>query len=129
VSLASQIAAEFWRQEREDRERERETRTVRTWGGREFTYTPKRNEERDHMLNVTKEVKATLTATTGRVIAWHNDKERGAISIAVPGDRAKLSPVQARNLAAWLIKEANAIEEVDVAARSSVPRWTTGVRY
>ncbi|MFE9256526.1 hypothetical protein [Streptomyces sp. NPDC006879] len=66
------------------------------------------------MLNVTRETKATLAARNGgRVIAWHNDKERGTLSVAVPGDRAKLTPVEARNLAAWLIDAAKAIEAPD----------------
>ncbi|MHC0429248.1 hypothetical protein ACX6XY_03540 [Streptomyces sp. O3] len=66
------------------------------------------------MLNVTRETKATLAARNGgRVIAWHNDKERGTLSLAVPGDRAKLTPVEARNLAAWLIDAAKAIETPD----------------
>ncbi|MBD0712575.1 hypothetical protein OHA38_20340 [Streptomyces sp. NBC_01732] len=66
------------------------------------------------MLNVTRETKATLAAKNGgRVLAWHNDKERGTLSVAVPGDRARLTPVEARNLAAWLIDAAKAIETPD----------------
>ncbi|MEU9388691.1 hypothetical protein AB0D86_01660 [Streptomyces sp. NPDC048324] len=66
------------------------------------------------MLNVTRETKATLAAQNGgRVLAWHNDKERGTLSVAVPGDRAKLTPTEARNLAAWLIDAAKAIESPD----------------
>lgn len=66
------------------------------------------------MMDVTRETKATLTAKNGgRVVAWHNDREPRTLSVAVPGDRAKLSPVEARNLAAWLIDAANAVETVD----------------
>jgi hypothetical protein len=54
-------------------------------------------------INVTRETKATVTATNGgRVLAWTNDKEPNLISVAVPGDRAKLSPGEARELAAYL---------------------------
>jgi hypothetical protein len=54
-------------------------------------------------INVTRETKATVTATNGgRVLAWTNDKEPNLISVAVPGDRAKLTPREARELAAYL---------------------------
>lgn len=66
------------------------------------------------MLNVTRETKATLaTKNGGRVLAWHNDKERGTLSLAVPGDRARITPTEARNLAAWLIDAAKAVEAPD----------------
>ncbi|MFF4424184.1 hypothetical protein ACFY04_25945 [Streptomyces sp. NPDC001549] len=66
------------------------------------------------MMNVSRETKATLTARDGgRVIAWHNDREPRTLSLAVPSDRAKLSPVEARNLAAWLIEAAKAVELED----------------
>jgi hypothetical protein len=65
------------------------------------------------MINVTREVKAVLNGETGRVLAWHNDKEARAISIAVPGDRAKLTPAQARELGLWLIEAAETITKVD----------------
>ncbi|MFD7611012.1 hypothetical protein [Streptomyces sp. NPDC059828] len=84
------------------------------------------------MLNVTQETKATLTTRNGgRVLAWYTDKEREAVSVAVPGDRVKLSPVEARNLAAWLMEAAKAVEEPNsppirpTVARSEdrVSRW------
>ncbi|GAB2572636.1 hypothetical protein GCM10027168_01840 [Streptomyces capparidis] len=84
------------------------------------------------MLNVTRETKATLAAKGGgRVLAWHNDKERGTLSVAVPGDRVKLTPTEARNLAAWLIDAANAVETPDrsplrtarVHAEARASRW------
>jgi hypothetical protein len=63
------------------------------------------------MFSVQRETKATLAAKNGgRVVAWYNDKETGAVSIAVPGDRAKLTPVEARNLAAWLLEAASTLE-------------------
>jgi hypothetical protein len=66
------------------------------------------------MLNVTRETKATLTARAGgKVLAWHTDRERGVLSVAVPGDRAKLSPVEARNLAAWLLETADVLDTPD----------------
>lgn len=71
-------------------------------------------------LSITTETKATLNAAHGRVLAWHNDKEPAQISIAVPGDRAGMSPLDARVLAAWLIKMADTID----AGR--VDRFTVG---
>jgi hypothetical protein len=54
-------------------------------------------------INVTRETKATVSAQNGgRVLAWTNDKEPNVISVAVPGDRAKLTPLEARELAAYL---------------------------
>ncbi|OKH90457.1 hypothetical protein [Streptomyces uncialis] len=82
------------------------------------------------MLNVTRETKGTLTVKGGgRVLAWHNDKERGVLSVAIPGDRVKLTPDEARVLAAWLIDAAKAVEVPDRsplrAARlaEGVSRW------
>jgi|SRR5712664_476229 len=60
-------------------------------------------------LKETRETKATLTADAGRVLAWHSDKEPAHISLAVPGDRAKLTASQALELAEWLRKQANEI--------------------
>ncbi|WP_330174527.1 hypothetical protein OG875_13835 [Streptomyces sp. NBC_01498] len=59
--------------------------------------------------NTVRETKATLNAGTGRVLAWHNDKEARAVSLAVPGDRAKLSATQARELGLWLIEASEAV--------------------
>lgn len=75
------------------------------------------------MLNVTRETKATLPARNGgRVIAWHNDKERGMLSLAVPGDRTKLTPTEARNLAAWLIGAAKSVEGPDHSPHTTMLR-------
>jgi hypothetical protein len=61
-------------------------------------------------INVTRETKATVTATNGgRVLAWTNDKEPNVISVAVPGDRAKLTPREARELAAYLNEVASEV--------------------
>jgi hypothetical protein len=62
------------------------------------------------MLNETREVKATLTAEKGRVIAWTNDKEAKRISIATANDRAVMTPTQARELAAWLTRVARELD-------------------
>ncbi|MFB7675617.1 hypothetical protein ACFC26_29835 [Kitasatospora purpeofusca] len=67
------------------------------------------------MFNVTRETKAVLTTQAGgKVVGWYNDRETRHVSIAVPGDRAKLTPVEARNLAAWLIDAAKEAEKPDV---------------
>ncbi|MEV6399642.1 hypothetical protein AB0M39_33490 [Streptomyces sp. NPDC051907] len=64
-------------------------------------------------LNTVRETKATLSGDTGRVLVWHNDKETRAISLAVPGDRAKLSPAQARELGLWLIEASETVNKPD----------------
>ncbi|MDX2390205.1 hypothetical protein NJL88_09020 [Streptomyces sp. DK15] len=65
------------------------------------------------MLKTIREVKAVLTAEYGRVLVWHNDKEARAISIAVPNDRAKLTPSQARELGLWLIEASETVSKPD----------------
>ncbi|MGY1436667.1 hypothetical protein [Streptomyces reniochalinae] len=85
------------------------------------------------MLNVTRETKATMNGAVGRVIGWHNDKEVSHLSLAIPGDRAKLTPAQAKALAKWLNETADAITGAEVTARAKVlrdrmsaygvPRW------
>ncbi|QMU72120.1 hypothetical protein [Streptacidiphilus sp. P02-A3a] len=63
------------------------------------------------MLTIQTETKATLTTSSGgRVLAWVSDRERGSISIAVPADRTKLTPVEARDLATCLTTMAAEIE-------------------
>lgn len=62
-------------------------------------------------IRVEKKTTATLTADTGRVLAWTMDKEPQHISIAVPGDRAKLTPAQARELATWLLEESERVTQ------------------
>jgi hypothetical protein len=72
-------------------------------------------------INVTRETKATLTASCGgRVLSWTNDKEPNTVSIAVPGDRAKLTAREARELAAWLNEVA--AELAGTATRPAAPR-------
>lgn len=74
-------------------------------------------------INVTRETKATVTATNGgRVLAWTNDREPNLISVAVPGDRAKLSPSEARELAAYLNEVA--AEVAGTQARSAAQART-----
>ncbi|MFJ4666751.1 hypothetical protein [Kitasatospora purpeofusca] len=85
------------------------------------------------MFNVTRETKAVLTTQAGgKVVGWYNDRETRHVSIAVPGDRAKLTPVEARNLAAWLIDAAKEADRPDVMsglrtatlnASERVSRW------
>ncbi|WP_424213177.1 hypothetical protein ACN20G_14425 [Streptomyces sp. BI20] len=56
------------------------------------------------MLNIIKKTEATLSAETGRILAWFTDKEEGFVSVAVPGDRARMTPAQARAFGLWLIE-------------------------
>jgi hypothetical protein len=65
------------------------------------------------MIKVTRETKAELTTSTGgRVLVWTNDKEASQISIAVPGDRVRLTAVQATALAAALLDMAKTVDAV-----------------
>lgn len=75
-------------------------------------------------LNETREVKGTLTADSGRVLAWSNDKEPRHISLAVPGDRAKLTPPQARELATWLLARADEVAGAQRVPIRPVDRYT-----
>jgi hypothetical protein len=72
------------------------------------------------MMNETRETKATMNGAVGRVIAWHNDKEVSHVSLAVPGDRVKLTPAQARALGKWLMDHADEINGAEVRARAKV---------
>lgn len=54
------------------------------------------------MLKITSETKAVLTAERGRVVGFTKSDEPRMISLAVPAERAVLTPVQARQLAQWL---------------------------
>lgn len=63
--------------------------------------------EETPMLSVTNETKAVLQAEKGRVVGFIKSSEPGKISLAVPTDRAVMTPTQARQLAAWLIDEAD----------------------
>jgi len=84
-------------------------------------------KERDEMMNVTNETKAVLrTEGTGRVIGFVKSNEPGKISIAVPADRAVMTPNQARALAAWLIEEAaNADNKSQTIAARAAGNWRT----
>jgi hypothetical protein len=77
-------------------------------------------------MRVEKKTTATLTADTGRVLAWTMDKEPAHISIAVPGDRARMTPLQARELATWLLEES---ERVTQANRPKARTATTPGRF
>lgn len=58
------------------------------------------------MIKVTEEMKAVLDAERGRIVGFVKSDEPRKISLAVPGDRAVMTPAQARALAAWLVEEA-----------------------
>lgn len=63
-------------------------------------------------MQITSETKAVLrTEGTGRVIGFVKSNEPGRISLAVPDDRAIMTPAQARQLAAWLTEEADKVQE------------------
>ncbi|MEG8276373.1 hypothetical protein [Streptomyces sp. AHA2] len=66
-------------------------------------------KERSKMLQVTTETKAAMTCEKGRVVGFVKSNEPGKISLAVPADRAVMTPAQARQLAAWLVEEADKI--------------------
>ncbi|MFF3553639.1 hypothetical protein ACFYXL_09515 [Streptomyces tsukubensis] len=91
-------------------------------------YRPK--EEDPMTINTVRETKATLSADSGRVIAWHNDKEKGSVSLAVPGDRARLTPAQARELGIWLIEASERVSTPEAkpfrTATARTPRPAPG---
>ena len=75
--------------------------------------------ESARMLRVTTETKAVLnTEGTGRVIGFVKSSEPGKISLAIPADRAVMTPAQARQLAAWLNEEAARSESTTSAQRT-----------
>ncbi|MDN3259579.1 hypothetical protein QWJ26_07075 [Streptomyces sp. CSDS2] len=67
-------------------------------------------------MQTVRETKATLTAEAGRVLVWHNDKEARFLSLAVPGDRAKLTPAQARELGLWLVEASERVTAPETGA-------------
>ncbi|MEV7670974.1 hypothetical protein [Streptomyces sp. NPDC088752] len=67
-------------------------------------------------INTMRETKATMTAEAGRVLVWHNDKEKGSVSLAVPADRARMTPAQARELGLWLIEASERVSTPDPKA-------------
>ncbi|QBZ73355.1 hypothetical protein SEA_REMUSLOOPIN_41 [Streptomyces phage RemusLoopin] len=76
-------------------------------------WSPNNMKETAPMLSVTRETKAVLKTKTGeRVVAFTKDSEPGIASLAIPGDRAKLSPREMRELAAWLNETAAEQEKV-----------------
>lgn len=75
-------------------------------------------------LRVTQETKASMIADKGRVLGFTKSDEPGKISIAVPDDRAVMTPQQARELAAWLKDEADRADMSDRGARSDAG-WRT----
>ncbi|CAA07139.1 gp15 [Lomovskayavirus C31] len=75
-------------------------------------------------MRVTTETKAELQAERGRVVGFVKSSEPGKISIAVPADRAVMTPAQARQLAAWLNEEADRGGRVSTDARTA-EGWRT----
>ncbi|MFD3904113.1 hypothetical protein HXS80_15990 [Streptomyces sp. CB04723] len=74
-------------------------------------------------MRVTSETKAVLrTEGLGRIIGFVKSEEPGKISLAVPGDRAVMVPEQARELAAWLVTEADKADKVREAEREELRR-------
>ncbi|WP_051711497.1 hypothetical protein [Streptomyces sp. NRRL S-350] len=81
------------------------------------------------MFYITRETKATLVSQTGgKVVGWFNDREARHVSIAVPGDRAKLTPDEARSLAGWLIDAAKEVEKAEGVERSILRTINTAER-
>ncbi|MFJ3340009.1 hypothetical protein ACIPT3_02315 [Streptomyces diastaticus] len=76
------------------------------------------------MLRVTQETKAVMQCEKGRVIGFIKSTEPGKISVAVPGDRAVMTPAQARTFAAWLTEEADKVGRVGMSARTEAA-WRT----
>ncbi|MGW9280730.1 hypothetical protein ACWGSA_00870 [Streptomyces diastaticus] len=76
------------------------------------------------MLRVTQETKAVMQCERGRVVGFVKSEEPGKISVAVPGDRAVMTPAQARTLAEWLTKEANKVGRVSADDRTAAG-WRT----
>jgi hypothetical protein len=74
--------------------------------------------ERLEMLKVTTETKAVMACDKGRVIGFVKSDEPGKISLAIPADRAVMTPAQARQLAAWLSEEAAKIHPTTATSLS-----------
>jgi hypothetical protein len=70
-------------------------------------------------MKITTETKAVLQTESGRVIGFVKSNEPGKISLAVAGDRAVMTPAQAREVAAWLVEEADRGGRVTVAERAA----------
>lgn len=70
-------------------------------------------------MQTVRETKATLNAEAGRVLVWHNDKEARFVSVAVPGDRAKLTPAQARELGLWLVEASERVTAPESPLRTA----------
>ncbi|MER7688335.1 hypothetical protein [Streptomyces sp. NPDC097610] len=81
-------------------------------------------QERTHMIRVSTETKAELQTERGRVVGFVKSSEPGKISLAVPADRAVMTPAQARQLAAWLNEEAERVERMTPAQRTDAG-WRT----
>lgn len=79
-------------------------------------------------IRVETKTTATLTADAGRMIGWSVDREPGHVSLAIPTDRAKLNPVQLRELAQWLLSEAERIapSRPKAAPGTTAAGWRVG---
>ncbi|MFF7990313.1 hypothetical protein ACFZDG_11045 [Kitasatospora xanthocidica] len=81
------------------------------------------------MFTVTRETKANLvTQAGGKIVGWYNDREVRHVSIAIPGDRAKLTPAEARSIAAWLIDAAKEVEKAEAVDRTILRAMNTAER-
>lgn len=76
-------------------------------------------------MQVTNETKAVLNTEGGRVIGFVKSNEPGKISLAVPNDRAVMTPAQARQLAAWLIGEAERVRDTESTATRANREYAT----
>jgi hypothetical protein len=79
-------------------------------------------KEWNRMLKVTTETKAVMPCDKGRVIGFVKSDEPGKISLAIPADRAVMTPAQARQLAAWLADEAAKAQPTTATGLSD---WST----
>ncbi|AFU62230.1 hypothetical protein TG1_35 [Streptomyces phage TG1] len=78
-------------------------------------------------MQITQETKAVLNAERGRVVGFVKSTEPRKISLAVPADRAVMTPAQARQLAAWLVEEADRVERLSTTPTTSA-QWRTAER-
>lgn len=78
------------------------------------------------MIKVTSETKAVLTAERGRVVGFIKSDEPRKISLAVPAERAVMTPVQAVALARWLMEAAS--EQDKLSSNGKPADWLSAER-
>lgn len=81
-------------------------------------------------ITTTRETKVTMRSEGGRIVAWSNDREPGTISLAVPGERVKMTPGEIRALIVKLeeLADAEASRFVSAAARAQQSSPYAGFR-